>query len=34
MATDGDEERLRATLAAAVAIDMRIDALGDALRRI
>ena len=33
-ATDGDEERLRATLAVAIAIDMRIDALGDALRRI
>ena len=33
-ATEGDEERLRATLAAATAIDMRIDALGDALRRI
>jgi class 3 adenylate cyclase/tetratricopeptide (TPR) repeat protein len=32
--TEGDEERLRATLAAAVAIDLRIDALGDALRQI
>ena len=33
-ATEGDEDRLKATLAAAKAIDMRIDALGYALRRI
>ena len=32
-ASEGDEDALRATLAAASAIDMRIDALGDALRR-
>jgi class 3 adenylate cyclase/tetratricopeptide (TPR) repeat protein len=33
-ATEGDEDALKATLAAASAIDMRIDALGHALRRI
>jgi tetratricopeptide (TPR) repeat protein len=33
-ATEDDEDRLNATLAAASAIDMRIDALGHALRRI
>jgi hypothetical protein len=32
-ATEEDEERLRVTLAAANATDLRIDALGDALRR-
>jgi tetratricopeptide (TPR) repeat protein len=32
--TEDDEDRLRASLAAASAIDMRIDALGHALRRI
>jgi hypothetical protein len=33
-ATEDDEDKLKAALAAASAIDMRIDALGDALRRI
>ena len=33
-ATEDDEDRLKATLAAARVIDMRIDALGHALRRI
>jgi tetratricopeptide (TPR) repeat protein len=33
-ATQGDEEKLSATLAAASAVGMRIDALGEALRRI
>jgi hypothetical protein len=33
-ATEDDEERLSAPLAAASKVGMRIDALGDALRRI